>query len=291
MRWGNLLANHRAWRRNFRRLRPETVIVARSIPSTEVAALAATSLGVNVVSIPHGVVEVVWPATRKAVATGRIVHAMPVVLTALEESVGFRSCSSALVAYEYPRTKGQKAETWDLAPTVLVLVDHGNILHNGLRDGRQQAHFLESLAARCPGVTLALKDHPSRPIFASCLSQDAPSNLMVLHPAEDLHVALQNACGVILFNYWGSAAVHAIATDLPVARFAVGRGLSGGPSEWEVGALAALREQIPVCRSLEQAQEFVQSVSSANAGTRWTHRPRELLAVNSPTLVELLNSV
>lgn len=290
-RWGVLTSEYSAWKRYWQTKSPRCVVVVRSTASSVLPALAAADIGIPLCTVPHGVIAREWPIfPEKSTSNTEIVHLTAFTLNQSEAKRGFVATPEGLILHEYPRTRGAKGSVaWaGYKKVFLVLVDHDNVLLNGLQDAEAQANFICSVARRHPNCLFVIKDHPSGPIVRLAFPKYVAPNLVFAGRDEDLHHAIDMSDGIVLLNYWGSAAVHAFLSEKPLVRLRVGRSLSGHyPIHTPAGMVGIIKE-IHSATSMEELRDFVESVERCQGTQKWVSRPRGSLARTGPRLVELI---
>jgi hypothetical protein len=219
-------------------------------------------------TVPHGVFE--WditnlPDQRFSSETVRHLVAFEPSLSEIES--GFVASTEALISHEYGHTVGVLKtnlavdNNGDPLPSIVVLVDHATVLTSGVLDVGMQVSGLLELARRHPQTQLLLKDHPSHPIFQRFLPNNLPSNFLLASQDEDLHLLLERCSGVLLWNYLGSALVHAMLSGKPVARVRTGRGRNSDPEPAAPKAWVDLLSHAPTLTSMEFVAQWMGAVS------------------------------
>lgn len=292
-RWGVLGAERAAWRRYWRQVHPHCVVVVRSIDTWSIPAFAAADKRIAVCSVPHGVAESRSGAFLAPTPEfRRIIHLTPFVVSTQERERGYVSSSSEMTLHEYPRTQGDKGSLTRRAGKhiVLILVDHNNVMMNGLTDAREQARFVCDIARSLPTVTFAVKDHPSGPVFHHAFPENFPQNVVIADPAEDLHVAIARSSAIILLNYWGSAAVHSFASIKPLARVRLGRAFSGICPPVQPIAMQVIAEDILVLSTLSETMTFIDEIVHKNFSSELCERNRSKIATIGPSLQKVVEA-
>jgi hypothetical protein len=146
---------------------------------------------------------------------------------------------------------------------------------------------LEKFIVSQTDAVFVVKDHPGQPAYA-CLSstpEGVPGSLEFADQFADLHHLLGSCSGVILFDYIGSAAVHAVRAGLPTVRFEFdGRTevrLNSVTRAWREAFLA-----LPVARDFLELRDFVDRLGSAAEALALTQRTG--IATSGPALLEVV---
>ncbi len=288
-RWGVQLAEFNAWKRFWRATATSCAIVVRSTPPSALPALAAVEVGISICTLPHGLVETGWPVLPQK-KSHDVAHLTGFALSDDERERGFVESIEGVIQHEYPRTRGQKKiiDTKSYKKSVAFLVDHNNVLLNGIMGAQIQAQNI-CAAARCfPEYLFIIKDHPSGPLFQYAFEEIVPENVTLSVPDEDLHALLGCVDAVVLVNYWGSAGVHAFLCDKPLLRFQEPESLSGVyPIEAPKGMMG-ISSHISVATSISELNSFLNEIAEGRQTGDLSVRPRHLVSSSGRQLSELI---
>lgn len=293
-RWSVLISDYRAWQRLFRQIRPTSVVCVRTSWTTVIPAHAAVSLGIPTFTLPHGVFEWDLPALPDQKSSASVVrHLVAFKPSSTAEASGFVASKQALMPYEYAHTQGVKKTIAELnlsmsCNAVLILVDHCTIVNNGSVDAAVQAETLVRISAQNQALKLIVKDHPSHPQFARFLPKVLPHNLHVAEEDEDLHLLLERSGGVILWNYFGSALVHAILSGTPTAQACIGRGRNSQLPESAPKAWQEMLKQVPRLDSEAAVSAWIGDLIAKRIEPIRSEAVQSLVADGGPSLEEFL---
>jgi len=287
-RWGSMAADWECWYRLWCSTSPGAVVTVRSTASALVPLLAAAAAEVRTVSLPHGMAE-----TRLTAAADPFVrHLTPFRRVEASRLSGWVSSNGAVLGREYRRAVTLFATEEASCPRVVILVDQSGALVSGVDRTARLAHRLISHVEQRPGVEFIVKDHPSGPLFSRLVGPTLPANVTVAAPDVDLHALLATAQAVLLFDYDGSAALHATMSDLPVVRLELD-GRTASRQRRMDPAWNSVLDALPRMTDLDRLDPLLDVVESAGAGgdlLEWSVRDRSGVAVGGPTLHELLRN-
>lgn len=284
-RWAVMAWDWHAWKSAVDKSRPGIIIGFRTAPSVHIPLHAGLAAGVPAFTLPHGVVE---EDSFGADSDELLAHLTPFARMGGASSSNWLGAPWTVVAREYPEAVGTNQAQYGDAPSrILLLVDGGSSLDRGALRARRQWEALEKFVVSQADTVFVAKDHPGQPVYA-CLSstpEGVPGRLEFADQFADLHHLLGSCAGVILFDYFGSAAVHAVRAGLPTVRFEFdGRTevrLRSVTRAWREAFLA-----LPVARDLLELRVFVEGMCSTGGALALTQRTG--IATSGPALLEVV---
>jgi len=224
VRWPSLIAQFRAWTDLLEKDRPRVVIVS-SLQDGEsrLPAVAARSLGIPTLSIPHGGdvnrVQDVWV---DQVAVG---FSVPQEAFSLDNAPNAQRvrCRDLVVENEYPYISWNGGETTD---RLMILGLTSPVSHDGCLSPeiapRSQIGALEVLAnpprRLINQIDIKIKPHPGFP-DSGILTAAGVAQEQCLKPQTELNQALERCDLVVAVNYSGTGLLHACRAGKPVVFF------------------------------------------------------------------------
>lgn len=226
-----LLTLARTWAMHARRLRwmrstlrtldARLVVAARLDVSYQVPVEAASALGVPVLTLPHGIQE--WSPPSVLAPRSGVAHVAG-IRNPTAAPGATRVSPDSLIEYEYPhRVRPPSIAATGRRLTILAVTDGFGAVNRpstGIRTHGLALGWLARLAQdRSSDVRVLLKPHPGNPEDEQLLIEASErSALEFLSREEDL-IALLGAADLVLgVNCHGTSLVHAVRSDVPVAR-------------------------------------------------------------------------
>ena len=261
-RWAAMTTDWEQWRDLWSRTAPALVVTARSTPGSSIPLHAAAAVEVPAVSLPHAMAE---PGLELP-GHPLVRHLTPFAVSGSDRSDGWVATPHAVLDREYRRAIEALPRTSVTArPHVLILVDPSALLGRGALRSLRSLRALMGFIRQHPKLGFVLKDHPSNTLVADLVADDAPENLHIAGPRTCLHASLEQCSAVLLFEYAGSAALHAAGSGRPLARLDLG-------GHFEVSRSAVDRrwltfiDRLPLLSGLSALDEFLAGVVG-NLGT------------------------
>ena len=222
----------RAWAMHARRLRwtrsvltaldARLVVATRLDVSYEVPVRAARSLGIPVLTLPHGIQE--WSPPALLAPHAAVAHVAGISNPTAPPG-SMRRSLDVLIEYEYPhRLRPPSVTRSDGRLRILAVTDGFGAVNRPSTGIRTHAHALASLARlagdRPADVRILVKPHPGNAEDEQLLVDEGVVGALEFLSREEDLIALLGAADLVLgVNCHGTSLVHAVRCDVPVVRF------------------------------------------------------------------------